>query len=327
MNPNLKISPVDYPLHILTEEHRILLEYSKNLIELSSRVKTAGGFSAAENSLGEIDILMGYFKESEKHYLREENVLFPYIEKHGLAGPTKAMWVEHDRIREIKKGLYKLLAERSGVDFGRFADSLLEYTRNLNEMLISHFGKENGVLFPAAKRLLSEGEWGEILQQFGKIGLCSFSPKIQTEEAEPVISKYTDISGRIPFETGELLKEQIEAMFNTLPVEVTFIDENDTVRYFSQPQEMLFPRAKAIIGRQVQNCHPEKSVHLVNKILEDFKAGRREVAEFWLDLKGKFVYIRYFPVWDGKGKYLGCMEVTQDVTGIKKLSGEKRLLE
>jgi PAS domain S-box-containing protein len=135
-----------------------------------------------------------------------------------------------------------------------------------------------------------------------------------------------EIEGIIPFETGSLSKEQIEAIFSTLPVEITFIDKEDLVRYFSQPKEMIFSRTKAIIGRQVQLCHPQKSVHVVNQILEDFKGGKRDVAEFWINLEGKLIHIRYFAVRNKNGEYLGCLEVTQDITEIKKIEREKRLL-
>jgi PAS domain S-box-containing protein len=145
------------------------------------------------------------------------------------------------------------------------------------------------------------------------------------EEMKAPVSKLK-IEGMVPFETGSLSKEEIEAIFSTLPVEITFIDKEDLVRYFSQPKEMIFSRTKAIIGRQVQLCHPQKSVHVVNQILEDFKNGRKDVADFWINLGGKLVYIRYFAVRNKNGEYLGCLEVTQDITEIKKIEREKRLL-
>jgi len=136
----------------------------------------------------------------------------------------------------------------------------------------------------------------------------------------------TETEGMIPFETGSLSKEEIEAIFNNLPVDITFVDKENTVRYFSQSKERIFPRTKAVIGRKVQNCHPQKSVHVVNQILEDFKNGRRDVAEFWINLNDRLIYIRYFAVHDKNGDYLGCLEVTQDITDIKKIEGEKKLL-
>jgi len=126
--------------------------------------------------------------------------------------------------------------------------------------------------------------------------------------------------------TGELNKEVLDAVMNTLPVEISFVDENDTVRYFNKNGDRIFPRPPSVIGRKVQNCHPQKSLHKVNQILDDFKNNKRSSAEFWIDLKGRKVYIRYFAVRDKSGKYLGCLEVSQDITDIQKITGEKRLL-
>ena len=131
---------------------------------------------------------------------------------------------------------------------------------------------------------------------------------------------------QVAFETGEFLTEELEAVLNTLPVDITFVDKEDRVRYFSQSKERIFPRTKAVIGRKVQQCHPQKSLHVVEEILSDFKENKREEAGFWINLGGRLVYIRYFAVRDKAEKYVGCLEVTQDITDIKKIEGEKRLL-
>ncbi len=131
----------------------------------------------------------------------------------------------------------------------------------------------------------------------------------------------------INFETGSLTREQLEAILNTLPVDITFVDSEDTVRYFNQSKERIFVRTKAVIGRKVQQCHPQKSIDVVNRIIDDFRNGRRDVAEFWINMGGRLIYIRYFPVRNAKGEYLGVLEVTQDITDIKKIEGEKRLLD
>jgi len=131
----------------------------------------------------------------------------------------------------------------------------------------------------------------------------------------------------VKFDTGVLSKEEIESMLNTLPVDVTFVDKDDTVRYFSQPAKgRIFPRTKAVIGLNVRNCHPKKSLHKVEQILRDFKSKKRDSAEFWIKVKNRLIYIRYFAVRGKGGGYLGCLEVTQDITAIQKIRGEKRLL-
>jgi len=123
-----------------------------------------------------------------------------------------------------------------------------------------------------------------------------------------------------------LSKEQLEAILESLPVDITFVDGEDAVRYYNREGKRIFVRTPAVIGRKVQNCHPPKSLGAVNQILSDFKSGKRDVAEFWIQVKGRMIFIRYFPVRDRGGKYLGCLEVSEDITGIKKLEGEKRLL-
>lgn len=122
--------------------------------------------------------------------------------------------------------------------------------------------------------------------------------------------------------------ELVDAMLDTLPLEMTFVDSEDTVRYFNkETKHRMFPRTRAVIGRKVQQCHPQRSVHLANQILNDFRNGKRDSAGFWIDVKGRKIYIRYFAVRDSAGKYLGCVGVDQDITDIQKLQGEKRLLE
>ena len=126
--------------------------------------------------------------------------------------------------------------------------------------------------------------------------------------------------------TGEINKEILGAALNTLPVEITFVDKDDTVRYFNKNGDRIFPRPPAVLGRKVQDCHPKKSLHKVNQILDDFKNNRGDSAEFWIDLNNRKIYIRYFAVRDKNGNYLGCLEVTQDITKIQTIKGEKRLL-
>jgi len=140
-----------------------------------------------------------------------------------------------------------------------------------------------------------------------------------------IFGKKENRKGEIVFETGNLSRKELETILNSLPVDITFVDKEDTVRYFSQSKERIFPRTKAVIGLKVQKCHPEKSIHIVNQILDDFRNGRKDVAEFWIQLKGRLIYIRYFAI-RKNGDYLGCLEVTQDITDIKKIEGEKRLL-
>jgi DUF438 domain-containing protein len=132
---------------------------------------------------------------------------------------------------------------------------------------------------------------------------------------------------RLPLDVGALSLEQVNLLLKHLPVDVTLVDEEDKVLYYSDTKDRIFPRSRAIIGRRVQDCHPPASVHVVNRILDSFRSGHREVAEFWIQMGERFIYIRYFAVRDAAGGYRGCLEVSQDVTGIKRLEGQQRLLD
>ncbi len=310
------IAPPGHPINILMEEHKIFLNMAK---ELHNNINCYLSNSQDKHLLA-IKKLVEDFKKTENHYLREENILFPYLEKHGITEPPKIMWSEHDQIRAIKKKLYNSL------DTENF-EMLKSASFELVEMLSTHFYKENNILFPTAIRLFQNFEWTKIRKEFDDIGYTFITPP-QIIESEKVEDEVIEEGERmLKFETGNLYFDEIEAIFNTLPVDITFVDSDDKVCYFSQTKDRIFLRTKAIIGRKVQQCHPEKSVHIVNKILSDFKEGKRDKAQFWINLNNRFILIQYFAVRNKKGTYLGCLEVTQDITEIKKLEGEKRLLD
>ncbi len=321
------LAPTGHPVNTLMEEHKMLLLFADELKKNVNEIKVADSFDSIGDNMKHLDHIVEHLKESESHYLREENVLFPFLEKHGITEPPKIMWSEHDQIREIKKGIYKLYDEREGMAVQDFGNQLDESACALAEMLSSHFFKENNILFPASLEVIEESEWTEIKTQFEDIGYCRFTPE---EERAPVEEKeelaaVVGTEGTVEFETGSLSVEQLEGVLNNLPVDVTFVDSEDRVRFYSEA-DRIFVRTKAVIGRTVQQCHPEKSVHKVNEILEEFKAGTMDKAEFWINMNDRLIYIRYFPVRNKKGDYLGCLEVTQDITDIKKIEGEKRLL-
>ena len=315
--------PAGHPIYILMEEHKAILRFADDLAKSSKTGKT----KLSSDDLKNLSLIAKHFKESENHYLREENVLFPYMEKHGITQPPAIMWAEHDKIRQIEKELHILMDKPTSQDF---MGQLNRVASSLADTLSSHFYKENNVLFPTSLKVIGEEEWPDIRRQFDQIGYCPFTPQSATvsfKVMETLPSRSEGGENLISFENGALSKEEIEAIFDSLPVEVTFVDKDDKLRYFSQSKEMIFVRTKAAIGLKVQQCHPQKSIHVVNKILEDFRNGRRNVAEFWINFKDKLVHIRYFPVRNKNGDYLGCVEVTQDISNIKQIKGEKRLLD
>jgi PAS domain S-box-containing protein len=319
------LAPAGHPIHILMQEHDVLLQSAEELKNI------AQGMRAARDTTTEVERIRHveeHLKDSESHYLREENVLFPFLEKHGITQPPAIMWMEHDKIRQMKKSIYQLVDARESMSPQDFAREMEEAASSLVEFLSSHFYKENNVLFPTALKVIEQNEWRDIRRQFDELGYCCFTPEPASLGGETTEARAAQpgTEGVIPFETGSLSREEIEALFDTLPVDITFVDKEDIVRYFSKSKERIFARTEAVIGRKVQQCHPQKSIHVVNQILDDFKSGRRDVADFWINFEGRFIYIRYFPVRNRNGDYLGCLEVTQDITDTKSLKGEKRLL-
>ena len=319
------IAPWGHPIHILMEEHKILIGLAQELHQYVSAMPPESGFD--EHAIEKLNHIANHFKSAESHYVREENVLFPYLEKYGIKQPPAIMWTEHDKIREMKKSYYKLVESAEKRPDEKTIHEFKKISIALAEMLSNHFFKENRILFPTALKVIYSNEWKSIRTQFDELGYCCFTPateKIETESSGKM--KEPDSLGFIKFETGQMTKEEVEAIFNSMPVDITFVDSEDKVRFFSQTIDRIFPRTKAVIGRKVQNCHPQKSVHVVNEILEDFKNGKRDVAEFWIQMNSRFIYIRYFPVRNLQGDYLGCLEVTQDISELRNLEGEKRLL-
>jgi len=320
---------VEHPVNILLEEHKIMLQLAEKLNTLANKIQQVSDINYVENEIHNLEHIAQDFMDSEKHYLREENVLFPILEKHGITEPPAIMWMEHNQIREKKKQLRSLIENHTKIGFQEFKKQLSENATTLGEILASHFFKENNILFPTALRVISSEEWKDIRKEFDEIGYCCFTPANVT--ATPEIKETMEIMAKskedLQFETGTLSKDEVEAILNTLPVDITFVDKNDSVKYFSKGEKRIFVRTKAVLGRKVQLCHPQKSVHIVNKILDSFKTGKKDVAEFWIQKDNRIIHIRYFAVRDKNGKYLGTMEVTQDITDIKKIEGEKRLLD
>ena len=274
-------------------------------------------------------------KEFDVHYLRKENLLFPYLEKVNFSGPSSVMWGIHD---DIRKGWKAMLGEiEVGADVSKESMEKLqrEFTELENTMREMVY-KEERILFPAAIDRLPEENWVAIHAQepdFGysyvtrgtdwpieseKKDTINLSKREEKEERKETMSKF-------PLTTGDLSISQINMMLGHLPVDITYVDENDTVLFFSETPDRIFKRTAAIIGRKVQNCHPPQSMDKVQKILDNFKAGTRDVAEFWIQMNGMFIHIRYFALHDTDGNYKGTLEVSQDLTALRALEGEKRL--
>ncbi len=274
--------------------------------------------------------LLEQLKGIEIHFVRKEQLLFPYLEKAGFLGPSKVMWGKHNEIRDLMKASQAALpAVKTGDDMTAYLD------QHLSPLLAEVEGmvfKEENILFPASLDKLTATDWVEILKESDDIGYVFIKRPQETEHMvrelrsalieEPVLKE-----GSLSLPTGTLGPNEVMGMLNTLPLDITFVDKDDNVKYFSDGKDRIFRRTKAIIGRNVQNCHPPQSLEAVNRILASFKDGTRDSYEFWITLQGRFVHIRYFAIRDAARAYLGTMEVTQDVTPIRKLEGQKRLVD
>ncbi|CAM4087903.1 DUF438 domain-containing protein [Saccharibacillus endophyticus] len=395
--------------------------------------------------------------DADKHYSRKENLLFPYLERYGIYGPTQVMWGVDDGIRAEIKAAKELLADYKG-DREAVKTRIEVAVREVEEMIF----KEENILLPMALKKLTEDEWVKIAEETEEIGYClipgtarwvptrAAEPGAMSEAEQPApisrgLEGHLEAShahgedaaamppflaggekpegmpqwvadmlrqqqqeeqaastpvptaspaqdqavsiaeqaakmavqaaemarqaaemaasvngsmktvqhaqpqrpvgvgtasaspesaasaapisdGYVRFNTGILSVQQLELIMNHLPVDLTYIDENDIVRYFSHGKERIFARTKAVIGRSVQNCHPPQSVHVVEDLLRDFRSGRKDHEDFWIPFKDKFVYIRYFAIRDEQGTYLGTLEFTQNVAPIRELEGQKRIL-
>jgi DUF438 domain-containing protein len=193
--------------------------------------------------------------------------------------------------------------------------------------------KEEKILIPMCMEAFTAKDWMEIKNGEADIGYALVKPGTEWNPTEEELAeegeKHEVPLGmkKLPLDTGTLTLQQINLMLTHLPFDVSFVDENDKVRYYSEGPERIFPRSSGIIGRKVQNCHPPKSVHIVQEILDSFRSGKQDMAEFWLELDEKFLYIRYFALCESSGRYKGCLEVMQDATRVRSFEGERRLLQ
>ena len=321
--------PTGHPIDTFQRENQALLQVTASL----RKVAEAIGEPPAPDAWGRLKTALAgtvdRVAEVNLHYLRKENQLFPYLEEHGVEGPSKVMWAIHDDVRALIKQARETIAAD---DAALSVSTCLALAKMADDMV----GKEEKVLHPMAVDTLSDEEWAEIRAGEGEIGYAfvtgvpAWPPADETagigagaagSPAGPAAP-----AGLLQLTTGGLTLEQLNLMLTTLPIDFQFVDEHDQVRYYSEG-ERIFPRSPGVIGRKVQNCHPPSSVHKVQQIIDAFRAGDKSTAEFWIELGGKFLQIRYFAVRDAAGAYRGVVETVQDVTGIRALEGQRRLLD
>ncbi|MEZ5105921.1 MAG: DUF438 domain-containing protein [Draconibacterium sp.] len=322
-----KSIPDGHPVDVLIQENKVL----KRLSDLTTEQILSIGYVARNDFNDVILSLRSAFNQLmdvDKHYQRKEYLIFPYLEKAGITGPPKVMWGKHDEIRDLIKGSLEILEtpDLTKEDFEASAQIiLLPALKGVFEMTI----KEEEILFPMLMDTLADGDWYEIQKQSIEIGYCLYDPQTEWKPAgiEPEnINVQQKEGGNIQLPTGSFTAEELMAILNTMPVDITFVDRNDKVKYFSQSADRIFQRNRAILNRDVRHCHPPASAHIVDKILNDFKSGTQNRAPFWINMKGKMIHIEYFALRNEAGEYIGTLEVSQDLTGYRALEGEQRIL-
>lgn len=305
-----------HPANTLIRENRVI----EKILE-----KEIKPFYSDLNDKNRKELMKGFdhLSKIDLHYQRKENLFFPFLEKYGITAPPKVMWGVDDEIREQIKEVKAILAE-SPSDTNVMKDKINVLIDKVNEMIF----KEENILLPMLLEKLTQDEWKSIADDVDEIGYLVDKVPVwnPTKEAKEEIKEEAKEPGVITLPSGVLKVEELTWMLNSLPFDITFVDKNDVVKYFSQSSERIFPRTKAIIGRNVSNCHPPASVHIVEKIVEDFKSGKKDHEDFWIKAGDKYILIRYYAVRNQEREYIGVLEVTQDIKPIQEITGEKRLL-
>lgn len=309
----VKNLPANHPVRIYIEENIYLRDILREMENVDFR-----------NDFQKFFNIFNQLCEVEKHYARKENQLFPFLEKRGWTGPSQGMWAFHDANRDLLRGLRKKIEAR---ELDTLSEDIKVLCQEMQRMILI----EEMRLFPISLQLLSEEDWCEMSVGEGEIGwMLKRSPQSYaqtTESGPPILAAVPGSDTCLRLEEGAMTLEQVNFLLRVVPVDLTYVDEHDRVVFYNRGEERVFPRSAGIIGREVRFCHPPKSVATVLRILEEFKSGSKSEAEFWIRFKGRVIHIRYFAVRDGAQNYKGVVEMSQDITDIQKLEGEKRLLD
>ena len=265
----------------------------------------------------------------EKRFARKENQLFPYLEKHNWNGPSQGMWSFHDTLRDQIRLLNKHNEEKNTDKITENLPFLIDGIRRLMSI-------EDNTLFPNAIKLLSEDDWKEFYEGDEEMGWMLPEKPVKYPADEAYIHPSMDTKKRelsfslentFHYDEGYMTPEQVNLLLKFLPVDITYVDENDKVIFYNRGDDRVFKRSKGIIGREVRFCHPPKSVDQVLRIVDEFRAGTKDNADFWINFKGRMIHIRYFAIRDKEKNYRGVIEMSQDITEIQKLEGQQRLLD
>jgi len=316
-SPFAEMFPDGHPVRVYLEENLLIRQY---ITELQS-INIGENFALYKE-------LFEKLCRVELHFARKENQLFPYLEKHGWTSPSQNMWAFHDQIRDEIKTARKALEAKD-------LQGTIYSTQTVFSSLDHILQVEEGRLLPRAMEMLSEEEWKEFREGDEEIGWMFDKAPTPYPVPEYIHPSEDTARRKLPFgvedkthfDEGYLTPEQVNSIFKYMPMDITYVNEHDQVVFYNRGDDRVFPRSAGIIGREVKFCHPPKSVDQVIRILEEFKKGTQDVAEFWLHFKGKFFHIRCFAVRDDGKNYKGVIEMSQDVTEIRALEGQQRLLD
>lgn len=319
--------PPGHPVDIFRQENEALSQVVTRLEAVYAKLAQEN-LTDWQAYLDEIRQNFNDLMDVDKHYQRKEYLLFPFLEKKGVTGPPKVMWGKHDEIRALLKNAQEKLHGAEQFSQKDFYAIVNQHLRPASQAIADMIVKENEILLPMAMDKLTEPEWAEIQRQTPEYGYCLYDPPViwypESKVHAEVLS--TEPSGFIQLPTGRFSLPELTALLGTVPIDMTFVDKDDKVRWFSHGKHRIFSRSRAILGRDVRHCHPPASVHIVEQILTDFKSGKAERAPFWINMKGRFIHIEYFALRGENGEYLGTLEVSQDLTELRQLQGEQRLL-
>ncbi|SFD09848.1 DUF438 domain-containing protein [Pseudoalteromonas denitrificans] len=312
-----KTLPDGHPVKVYFEENNLI----ETLLYQIIQIDIAEDYELFFNIFNQLS-------QVEKHFARKENQLFPYLEKHGWTSPSQGMWAFHDQIRDLFRDIRACIDAKTYTDITRILSNI---AFELNRLMTI----ERDRLFPNALNLLSEDDWKEMREGDLEIGwMLENDPTPYPKETyvHPSQDRRTrqlpfSITDRIRLNEGYMTSEQLNLMLQFMPVDLTYVDENDKVIFYNRGENRVFPRSAGIIGREVKFCHPPKSVDTVLQILEEFKKGTQDTAEFWINFKDRKIHIRYFAIRDQDDNYKGVIEMSQDITEILKIEGQNRLLD
>lgn len=321
-----KSVPPGHPVDTFKQENRALEEYitkAKSLFDEGNKLTQE---DVREYTL-KLKSVFNFLSDVDKHYKRKEYLLFPFLEKAGITGPPKVMWGKHDETRELLKAAHESLSVKD-ISVDEMPVLIVLVLLPVIEAIEGMIMKEEEILLPMSLDTLNEEAWFQIYKETNQFGYTLYDPQ---REWKPTDAKTNEVvyltEDAIRVNSGSFSIKELESMFRTLPIDITFVDKDDKVKFFSHGTKKVFDRNRSIIGRDVRLCHPPGSVHIVEQIIDDFRSGKEHKAAFWISsFMGQFVYIEYTALRGTDNEYLGIMEVTQNITELRSLEGDQRLL-